>query len=210
MLRHTDVWRAVDRLAHEHGMSTSRLARKAGLDPTTFNKSKRASKEGKLRWPSTESISKILMATGANVGEFMSYLGDEESIGAIRNIPLIGFAQAGGNGFFDDAGYPVGGSWDEIGFPGVGDPTAYALEINGDSMEPVYRDGDIVIVSPSAPVRRNDRVVVRTKFGEVMAKVLMRKSAKRLELQSLNPAHEDREVAIENVDWVARIVWASQ
>ena len=173
MLRHRDVWRAIDRLAHEYGMSTSRLARKAGLDPTTFNKSKRLSKEGKLRWPSTESISKILAATGSGVGEFMSYLGDEESLGTFRNIPLIGFAHAGGNGFFDGGGFPVGGGWDEIAFPGVGDPAAYALEIAGDSMEPVYRDGDIVVVSPSTPVRRNDRVVVRTRFGEVMAKVLL-------------------------------------
>jgi len=210
MLRHRDVWRAIDRLAHEHGMSTSRLARKAGLDPTTFNKSKRLSKEGKLRWPSTESISKILAATGSGVGEFMSYLGDEESLGTFRNIPLIGFAHAGGNGFFDGGGFPVGGGWDEIAFPGVGDPAAYALEIAGDSMEPVYRDGDIVVVSPSAPVRRNDRVVVRTRFGEVMAKVLLRKSTKRVELQSLNPAHDDRDIPIENVEWIARIVWASQ
>ena len=122
---------------------------------------------------------------------------------------MIGFAHAGGNGFFDGGGF-VGGGWDEIAFPGVGDPAAYALEIAGDSMEPVYRDGDIVVVSPSAPVRRNDRVVVRTRFGEVMAKVLLRKSTKRVELQSLNPAHDDRDIPIENVEWIARIVWASQ
>ena len=68
------------------------------------------------------------------------------------------YAQAGRDGFFDDAGYPTGTGWDAIDFPNVGDPNAYALEISGDSMEPVYRDGDIIIVSPAANVRRGDRV----------------------------------------------------
>ena len=79
-----------------------------------------------------------------------------------RRIPLIGLAQAGADGYFDDGGYPAGGGWDEIAVPEVGDQNAYALEISGESMEPVFRDGDMVIVSPAAPVRRGDRVVVRT------------------------------------------------
>ena len=90
-----------------------------------------------------------------------------------RRIPLIGFAQAGAAGYFDDGGYPVGGSWDEVSLPEIADPNAYALEISGDSMEPVYRDGDQVIVSPASPIRRGDRVVVRTCEGEVMAKQLV-------------------------------------
>src|SRR6202030_1276696 len=108
-----------------------------------------------------------------------------------RRVPLIGLAQAGGEGFFDDGGYPVGGSWDEVSLPDIADPNAYALEISGESMEPVYRDGDLVIVSPSAPIRRGDRVVVRTTDGQVMAKQLTRRSARRVELRSLNPSHPD-------------------
>ena len=209
MLKHADVWRAVDRLAQEYGMSASGLARRAGLDPTTFNKSKRITREGKNRWPSTESIAKILMATGASINEYVSYIGEGGGAGVYRNIPLIGLAQAGSQGYFDDAGYPAGGSWDEIPFPGFADPHAYALEIIGESMEPVFRDGDTVIVSPEASIRRGDRVIVKTRHGEVMAKVLQRQSAKRIDLQSLNPVHEDRSLAVEDVDWMARIIWAS-
>ena len=208
MLTHGDVWRAIDRLAQEYRLSASGLARRAGLDPTTFNKSKRVTREGKNRWPSTESVAKVLAATGATMNEFVSYIGD--GAGAYRNIPLIGFAQAGSEGFFDDAGYPAGGSWDEIPFPGFSDPRAYALEITGDSMAPVYRDGDIVIVSPEASIRRGDRVVVKTKEGEVLAKLLMRQTASRIALQSFNPLHEDRVLAIEEIEWLARIIWASQ
>lgn len=210
MLRHRDIWQAVDRLAQEHGFSASGLARRAGLDPTTFNKSKRTTREGKLRWPSTESVSKILAATGATLGEFVSYIGDRDGMGIYRNIPLVGFAQAGSNGFFDDAGYPVGGAWDEIPFPDLGDPHAYALEISGDSMEPVYRDGDTIIVSPQASVRRGDRVVAKTREGEVLAKQLRRRSARKIELQSFNEDHEDRTFAVDDLEWIARIVWASQ
>ena len=210
MLRHSDIWQAIDRLAYEYGLSASGLARRAGLDPTTFNKSKRVTREGKLRWPSTESVAKILTATGASLGEFVSYVGDGTSGGIYRNVPLIGFAQAGVEGYFDDGGYPTGGGWDEIPFPELGDPHAYALEISGDSMEPVYLDGDIVMVSPQASIRRGDRVVVKTTDGEVMAKLLRRRTARKVELASFNNRHEDRVLAVDEVVWLARIVWASQ
>ena len=210
MLKHADVWKAIDRLAREYGFSASGLARQSGLDPTTFNKSKRITREGKLRWPSTESVAKVLAATGASLAEFVSFTSDGESAGVYRNIPLIGFVQAGASGFFDDAGYPTGGAWDEFPFPGLGDPYAYALEVTGDSMEPVFRDGDSIIVSPQANIRRGDRVVVKTKGGEVMVKVLLRQSARKLDLQSLNPNHEDRSLLVEEIDWMARVVWASK
>ncbi len=210
MLKHADVWRAIDRLAKEYNMSASGLARRAGLDPTTFNKSKRITGDGKLRWPSTESVAKVLAATGASLNEYVSYMGESGGAGVYRNIPLIGFAQAGSHGYFDDAGFPVGSGWDEIPFPGFADPHAYAVEISGDSMEPVFRDGDIVIVSPEAGVRRGDRVVVKTKGGEVLAKTLLRQSAKKIELLSINASHEDRSLLVDEVEWIARIIWASQ
>lgn len=210
MLRHSDIWNAIDRLAQDHGLSASGLAKKAGLDATTFNKSKRKTRDGKERWPSTESIAKILTATGASLAEFVSQIGGGGSSASYQNIPVIGYAQAGTAGYFDDAGYPSGSGWDEIPFLNVGDPHAYALEVSGDSMEPVYRDGDVIIVSPAAEIRRGDRVVLKTQEGEVMAKILRRKTSYKYELSSLNTEHPDRWLAAEDVDWIARIVWASQ
>jgi phage repressor protein C with HTH and peptisase S24 domain len=129
---------------------------------------------------------------------------------AISNVPLIGFAEAGSGGYFDDGGFPVGKGWEEIAFPSVTDEHAYALEISGDSMKPAYRDGDVIVVSPAAPVRRGDRVVVKTKNDEVMVKELKRKTSKSIELKSLNAEHRDRTFPMSDVVWVARIVWASQ
>ena len=77
-------------------------------------------------------------------------------------------------------------------------------------MEPVYRDGDLVIVSPGAPIRRGDRVVARTIAGQVMAKQLARRSARRVELRSLNPSYPDYSFDLSEVAWIHRIVWASQ
>ena len=130
----------------------------------------RISVEGAKR---TESVAKSLAATGTSIDTFVQLI-EDTGRNATEAVPLLGFAEAGSGGYFDDAGFPVGKGWDEIAFPAVNDEHAYALEISGDSMLPAYRDGDVIIVSPAAPVRRGDRVVVRTKEGEVLAKELKR------------------------------------
>ncbi|MDQ0313791.1 S24 family peptidase [Amorphus orientalis] len=214
MLTHDQVWSAIDTLAERQGMTPSGLARRAGLDPTTFNKSKRLAGDGRPRWPSTESIAKILEATGASLTDFFRSSGAEEAaadaLPTPRAVPLLGFAQAGAGGFFDDGGFPVGAGWDEIAFPERRDEPVYALEIAGDSMLPLYRDGDVLIVSRASTIRRGDRVVVKTTDGEVMAKVLHRQTGKVLELTSLNPEHADRKIPLASIEWMARILWASQ
>ena len=217
-MKHEDVWRAIDTLAAENGLSASGLAKRSGLDADDLQsveaahagrtgalakhrergkgagRNRRHRSKASPRWsPARERW------PAAAAARTMS-----------RRVPLIGLAQAGGEGYFDDGGYPVGGSWDEVSLPEIADPNAYALEISGESMEPVYRDGDLVIVSPSAPIRRGDRVVVRTADGEVMAKQLARRSARRVELKSLNPEHPDYSFDLAEVNWIHRIIWASQ
>ena len=209
MLSHAQVWSAIDQLAERAGLSASGLARRAGLDPTTFNRSKRITAEGRPRWPSTESIAKALSATGTPLDVFVGFTHAGEAP-ATRAVPLIGFAEAGNGGYFDDGGFLVGEGWGEVAFPAVSDTHAYALEVSGASMEPAYRDGDIILVSPSAPIQRGDRVVVRTQGGEVLVKELKRRTAKSIELRSLNAAHADRTLSASDVLWIARIVWASQ
>jgi phage repressor protein C with HTH and peptisase S24 domain len=208
ILTHAQVWTALDRLAERAGLSASGLAKRSGLDPTTFNKSKRMSADGRERWPSTESVSKALAATNSSIETFVQLIGDGPR--GTQSVPMLGLAQAGNGGYFDDSGFPAGKGWDEVALPSSGDEHAYALEISGDSMKPAYRDGDIIIVSPGTAIRRGDRVVVKTSGGEVMVKELKRRTTKTLELQSLNPVHADRTVDVDDVTWIARIVWASQ
>ena len=211
MLSHAKIWAALDRLAERYGLSASGLARKSGLDATSFNRSKRQGPDGRDRWPSTESIAKVLAATGASLDEFMRLVEPDAASDRRPSVPLIGMAQAGAGRVFSDDGMPTGGpGWEEIEFPDLTGERGFALEVQGDSMRPLYRHGDVVIVSKTAAVRKGDRIVVRTLAGEVLAKELKRKNAKGLELASLNPEHPDRLIPTAEIDWVARIVWARQ
>jgi phage repressor protein C with HTH and peptisase S24 domain len=211
VLSHARIWSAIDRLAERKRLSASGLARLAGLDPTTFNKSKRVATDGRPRWPSTESIAKILEATGTDIAGFLGLaVPAARRQLAGRQVPLLGFAQAGAGGFFDDAGFPAGSGWDEVDFPATARDTIFALQVTGDSMMPLYRDGDRLIVARDAACRTGDRVVVKTADGEVMAKVLLKKTARAVELASLNPAHPNRSFGVRDIEWIARIVWASQ
>ncbi len=205
-MRHADVWKAIDHLAERNGLSPSGLAKAAGLDPTAFNKSKREAADGSPRWLTTESIARALDAVGATLEDFAALVEGRKGATA----PLLGFAKAGDDGYFDDAGFPAGDGWDDVRFPGIGTETVYALEITGDSMEPVYRSGDRIVVAPGLPVRKGDRVVARTRDGEILAKVLGRLNTRTVELISLNPSYKPRELKRSEVQWIARILWASQ
>tara|TARA_Y100001001_G_scaffold115664_1_gene113445 strand:+ start:981 stop:1598 length:618 start_codon:yes stop_codon:yes gene_type:complete len=205
-MKHRDIWRGIDALAAHHGLTPSGLARRAGLDPTAFNPSKREAADGRPRWPSTESLARVLDSVGSRFEDFAALVDGRR--GAIA--PLIGFAQAGQDGFFDDAGFPVGGGWEEVRFPGLETEFVYALEISGDSMEPAYRAGDRIIVSPGSEVKIGDRVVAKTLEGEVMAKILARRNSRAVELASLNPAYPTRSFKPSEIAWIARILWASQ
>lgn len=210
MLSHEQIWTAIDRLAERYGLSASGLARRAGLDATSFNRSKRIGPDGRKRWPSTESVSKVLTATGASLDDFLRLI-EVRSGPARTTVPLIGMTQAGAGRLFTDEGMPTGGpGWEEIDFPDLGEDRAFALEVQGDSMEPLYRDGDVLIVSPTAGIRKGDRVVVRLEAGEVLAKELKRKTARTIELASLNSNHPDRIVNVGEIAWMARVMWVRQ
>jgi len=206
ILTHAQIWSALDRLAGRAGLSASGLAKKSGLDPTTFNKSKRITADGRERWPSTESVAKALAATSSSIDSFVQLIGDTAR--TVQTVPRLGFAQAGTGSHFDDDGFPAGKGWDEMALPSVNDEHAFALEISDDQMRPVYRDGDVIVVSPATAIRRGDRVVVRTVDGVVGE--LKRRTAKALELQPLTPGQADRTLAAADVAWIARIMWTSQ
>lgn len=208
MLEHQSVWRAIDRLAARYGLSPSGLARQAGLDPTTFNKSKRITKEGKQRWPSTESLAKVLNATGASLGEFVGLVEEQEAAPSFRRLPKLRFAQAAQPGYFDSRGRPLRAHWEETAFPDVSDPHAFALEISGDGLQPVFRHGDLVIVSPSADVGPGDRILVRTQQGEMLIAELQSLNEREVWLKSLGREQAARSLPVNQVQWISRISWA--
>lgn len=211
-LSHGEIWRAIDALAERFDMTPSAMARMAGLDSTSFNRSKRGSVEtdGRARWPSTESLAKLLEATGVNFSEFAALTEQAPvRVPGRRGAPLIALDQAGRDGFFDEAGLPVGAGWDEVSAPDLGEGL-FALEVSGTALAPVYRDGDRLLVSPTVEPRKGDRVVARTTAGEVLVRELGRVTARTIELLPFTRTGDDRLLSRDEVAWIARIVWVSQ
>ncbi|WP_029030551.1 S24 family peptidase [Salinarimonas rosea] len=208
MLTHGQIWTAIDRLAERYGLTASGLARRAGLDATSFNRSKRVSPDGRERWPSTESIAKVLNATGASLDELVALI---EPGNAARGatVPLVGWRDAGAPPHFASDGMPSGAHWSEIEFPDVGAERVFAVEVAGSAHAPVYRDGDVLIVSPTAGVRKGDRVLVRDASGTVSARELVRRTVRTLELKGLCD-DSDWSLPIAQAEYVARIIWCKQ
>ena len=207
LLTHDRVWTALDRLAASAGLSPSGLARRAGLDPTTFNKSKRITSDGRERWPSTESVAKVLAATGTSIDSFVQLIGNGARQGA--SVPQMTLAEAAQRGHFDEHGHPAGKGWSDIALPLDNAGHVFALTISGDAFEPAYRDGDVLLMSPTTATRRGDRVAVKT-AGEIVIGDLRRRTAKAVELSALGAAAGQRSFAASEVEWIARIVWVRQ
>lgn len=205
MLTHSQIWTAIDTLAQRHGLTPSALAKRAGLDATTFNRSKRQGADGHPRWPSTESIAKILAATGVGVDEFLAIITSEPGP---SHLPFQ-FADHLTADAFDDEGRPQGAGWDRIeplqGLRG----DAFAIGLACDRFAPAYKQGDMIIASPSAPRRRGDRVLLLAMDGSLMIGELGLETAMQLRLRGLSgeelPAHKTKDIRL-----LARILWLSQ
>jgi phage repressor protein C with HTH and peptisase S24 domain len=210
MLKHSDIWRAIDALAHQHGLTPSGLARKAGLDPTTFNKSKRVTASGRQRWPSTESLAKALQAAGATLDEFVGFLSESGGGRYSRRIAVAAQSKAATASAFNELGGPCGGAWSHILFPDMSDPDAYAIEVEGDEYRPVLRQGALVIAAPHASVRTGDRVVVRLASGDIILAELVRRGADRIEIGPLAGGQDARTLMTDEVAAIHRILWAGQ
>jgi len=208
LLTHEQIWTALDRLAARASLSPSGLAKRAGLDPTTFNKSKRITADGRARWPSTESLAKALAATESSIESFVQLIGDGTR--PALSVPLVALSQAAQRAHFDENGHPAGKGWDEVALPSIEDAQAFALEVSGDALAPTYRDGNVLLVSPAAAIRRGDRVAVKPRDGEVVIGELKRRTAKALELEVLGVAPGERTLSAADVEWIARIVWVRQ
>lgn len=208
-LTHAQLWTAIDGVARREGLSVSGLARRAGLDATAFNPSKRygPGDPPRPRWPSTESLTRILQVAGLSLGDFAALAHDAP---ATPTVPMLGMAQAGQDGFFDDAGLPTGDGWEQTDLPRPKD-SLLSLRIAGDSMAPLYRAGDRLIVDREASdVRKGDRVVVRTTTGETLAKEVAALTARTVTLASVNPAYAPRTLGRQDILWMGRILWVSQ
>ena len=208
MLSHADVWRGVDRLAEVNGLTPSGLARRSGLDPTTFNKSKRATRDGRPRWPSTESVAKILEATHTSFAEFVTLVDPSAATMPRPAVPYVPLSKMNA-GQFDAAGFPAT-EFERIELSNLAGPHLYAVELDTDAFAPVYRQGDTLLVAPDAGVRRGDRIVLMPARGTPRLGTLVRKTAEHITLGSIAEPTVSEELRIAEVAWLVRVVWAAQ
>lgn len=128
-----------------------------------------------------------------------------------KKIPVVAMAQLGDNGHFCDLEYPVGHGDGYLQFFSS-DPNAYGLRCVGDSMEPRIKDGEFVVVEPNHPVTNGDEVLVKSRDGRVMIKILGYTRDGYTHLLSVNQSHKTIKIQaneIDKLDFVAAIVKAS-
>lgn len=211
MLTHSQIWAAIDALAVREGLTPSSLAKRAGLDPTTFNRSKRRNPAGQLRWPSTESIAKVLGATGASIDEFLHLITKSGRLSS--RVPLRALTDADQDGaatdWFDKDGHVSASGWEDFAFPTHSERSYFALEIRSLQFQPHYRHGDIIIVAQDTPLRRGDRVFVLETSGRISLALLGHKYTNYQHFLSL--AGETMPPRpTEDIRLIFRIIWASQ
>ena len=207
-LTHERLWAAIDAIAAGHGLSPSALARRAGLSSTAFNKSKRVTVDGRPRWPSTESIAKVLEATGAGLAELVRLV-----VGAdpARTAAPVGIP------FRDEPVWPSGFAEDPRGDPPVGalfpagsEAGLFAHRLDAETAAPLYRPGDVLIVSTAVPLARGDRVLVRTADGGLAVRLFLARNGRSSEFAVPTGRRRRLRLPAADVLWIARILWASQ
>ena len=207
-IRHEDLWRALDTLAAEHGMTPSGLAKAAGLDATTFNRSKRLGNDGRPRWPSTESLSRVLEATGASLEGFTALVSGARALSQVRReryFRVMGVRQEAARDRFDRHGTPIGREWQRREAPGLAEPSDYGLRIESDDFEPVLCRGDLLMVSPDSSIRTGDRVVACAGADVLIAR-LRGRTQDTLTFEGLGKSGL-RTVEMDDVPWMHRISW---
>lgn len=207
-LSHDRLWAAIDAIAAHNGLSPSALARRAGLSSTAFNKSKRVTADGRPRWPSTESIAKILATTGADFTDLVGLLGGRvgDADGAVP-IPCFDPAALLHPGFAEDG---MGGRPETLRFPGRGEPALFAHVVPDELAAPLYRRGDVLLASTSVNPHGGDRVLVRTIDGAVTIRRFVARNSRSSTFTPPIGRRRRSRLAHADVVWIARILWASQ
>ena len=125
----------------------------------------------------------------------------------LRVIPLISATAAGDPAQFTDGDHPAGFADEYVQVStDVSDANAFGLRVRGDSMVPVFREGDVVIVSPNTPPAQGLRVVAKIRDGEVTCKTLTALDDERVTLASENPAYPRMVLDRAEVVWVYPVV----
>lgn len=206
-MKYETIWNSVDKLARSKGLSPSGLAKLAGLDATTFNKSKRIRPDGKKRWPSLDSVNKLLEVCNISFEQFYNLGCDEEETES-GTIPFIKLSQLGNNPQIEDK-FLKTSTWNKVIFPDARE-IFYAAEIDTNDYLPLYRNGSMIILSGNSDIRKGDRVAIFLENNKLILKEFVRRTPAHLVVTDLNNPKDEDNIAIAGVKLINRILWASQ
>ncbi|MCX5645747.1 MAG: helix-turn-helix domain-containing protein [Phycisphaerae bacterium] len=131
----------------------------------------------------------------------------KSTISAGRLVPIINKVAAGYPTDFNDLDYPVGIADDYVRCPDLHDPNAFAVRVVGDSMEPRFSEGDIVIFSPAMEVRNGDDCFVRfTMPHETTFKRVFFEKEEKVRLQPRNERYSPTLIDGGRIDGIYRAV----
>lgn len=121
--------------------------------------------------------------------------------GRCWQIPVIGNAQLGDDGYWRSMDYPPGFGDGYIIFPSK-DPQAYAVRCVGDAMKPRIRNGEFLIVEPNSEAVPGDEVFITAKDSRVMVKILLYFREGRVYLHSINEKHPVLSLEMETISTI--------
>ena len=204
-MEYFDIWQGIDNLARSRGLTPSGLAKLSGLNPTTFNKSKRMTISGRRRWLSAESLNRVLKATNISFLEFMALCGRDEQ-GGNREISV--FKTDKKHIRLNENGFPKDGTA-HIKFPNVAEKDIFALEVASDSFYPFYRLGDFLIVAVGADFDRGNRVVLKQEQEPFRICEFLSETFSGVYLKNL-VTKEELFIKKEDITLIGRILWAGE
>ncbi len=120
---------------------------------------------------------------------------------AARRVPVVSWARAGEAHDYGDLCNQI----DDQVETDCKDPNSFGLIIEGDSMEPEYTAGDIVVFAPNSEPRNGDVVVCRLKETHGVLFKKFRRSGpegKTIRLESVNPNYQAVEFHASEVEFV--------
>lgn len=177
-----DFVRAVAPIFESRGIAPAELLALAGLADSEIPPSAR------LRRSSAPASTPVGLASG-------------------RDLPVLGAVKGGAEGFY----FNEGDAKEYLVRPPTleGVANAFALYVEGDSMEPRYFAGEVLYVNPNRPITRNCFVAIELADGQGMIKQFLRRSDDHVVLHQFNPP-KDLRLAVRDVKRIYRITGASE
>lgn len=123
----------------------------------------------------------------------------------VIEVPLISWVQAGEWAAAEDP-YELGDAETWVPCPNGCSKLSYALTVSGESMEPDFRDGDIIIVDPKVDARHGDNVIVRVHNNNECTFKRLVVEGSRVYLKAVNPRWPTQIIEVQGDATVSGVV----